>query len=134
MLFKKIKHYFYYLKQLKSNWYELSGPEFAMTHDWFWRVGTIINLPPDIVPQYGDPLIKENVKNYIAKVKEKMHTLGLMELIYVKEVKKLDEFNVKVVFGYKLLKLSDIIYFLQNSLVISLLIGFIYFLIKFIFF
>ena len=133
-LLRIIQNYFFYIKQIKHNWIELSSPNFAMTRDWFYRIGTVINLPPSIVPQYGDALIKENVKNYIAKVKVKMSEIGLNELIYVKTVKKIDDYNVKVVFGYKPLTFSHILIFFQNLLTLSILMGVIYFIINIVFF
>jgi len=134
MFFKKIQNYFYYIKQINKNWDTLSGPEFVMIKDWFYRIGTIINIPVDIVPEYGDSLLRENVKNYIDKVKNKMYQIGLMELIYVKTVEKIDDYNIKVVFGFKLIKASDIKLYLQNIITIGVLVSIFYFLIKIILF
>lgn len=134
MFFKKIQNYFYYIKQIKKNWADLSGPEFVMIKDWFYRIGTVINIPTEIVPEYGDSLLRENVKNYIDKVKNKMYQIGLMELIYVKTVEKIDDYNIKVVFGFKLIKASDIIVALQNFITVGVLSAILYFLINIVFF
>lgn len=101
-MLSKIKLYRAYKKSIKSLEKEVYD-NFKLERDYVNRLYTVINIDPKIVNQYypedvSSPIVKE----YVTKVDRYMRAQGLGELIAIREITRLDNFNVKVVFGFSL--------------------------------
>lgn len=125
-MYYRIKGYFIYRKVIKKNWEILSSPNFRMTKDWFNNIGTIINMPKDILDM-DNTLSKTIILDYVKKCEKQFYSMQIGDMTIPIETKKIDDFNYKVVFGYKYLKnwqiavLSIIKYLIYATLIVSII-------------
>ena len=71
------------------------------------------------VKTYGTSLTEKYIKEYISKVDTLFNTLGLSELIGIKEMSKIDEQNYLIVFGFSIFDTAK----LWNRIVIFSILG-----------
>lgn len=125
-LFNRIRGYFIYRKVIKQNWGILSGPSFKMTKDWFNNVGTVINMPENIL-DWENTLGKTIIIDYVKKCEKQFYQMNIGDMAKPVETVKIDDFNYKVVFGYKYLKnwqiavISILKYVLYATVIVGLL-------------
>lgn len=99
-MFKNWKLYRLYKKAIREMEPDLEK-NFRLERDYVYRLYTIINLDPKIVNQYyPEDISTTAINDYVTKVDRYMMAKGLSELIALREVTKLDNFNVKIVFGF----------------------------------
>lgn len=127
-ILNRIKGFFIYKKVIRDNWGTFSGPGFRMTRDWFFGIGTVINLPFDIT-SYDPNMATSVVRDYIKKCEKQFFSLGIYDMVSFKDAVKIDDYNYKVVFSYKHLSLAQLVTLrvLRYALIISGIIGIITF-------
>lgn len=99
-MFKKIRNYFSYRSIVMEHEDEMASPQFALRVDLLGRMYTVINIPPDLV-NYSKDMVETVIKQYISNTSSYLYGIGLMELVSVYAVQKLNEANYLVVFGYE---------------------------------
>lgn len=125
-MYYRIKGYFIYRKVIKKNWETLSGPKFKMTKDWFNNIGTIINMPKEILDM-ENTLSKTIILDYVKKCEKQFYSMQIGDMAIPIETIKIDDFNYKVVFGYKYLKnwqiaiLGILKYLIYASIIFSIM-------------
>jgi len=99
-VFKNWKLYRLYKKAVREMEPDLEK-NFRLERDYVYRLYTVINLDPKIVNQYyPEDISATAINDYVTKVDRYMMAKGLSELIALREVTKLDNFNIKIVFGF----------------------------------
>ena len=99
-MFKNWKLYRLYKKAVREMEPDLEK-NFRLERDYVYRLYTVINLDPKIVNQYyPEDISATAINDYVTKVDRYMMAKGLSELIALREVTKLDNFNIKIVFGF----------------------------------
>ncbi len=119
-IFKKIKLYFTYKKIIKKASFVLQN-ETNLRLDKVGRLYTVLNVNVEDIKNYGPKLssqiIQKYVNDYITRVDKLFLQIGLTELVGLLDIKKLDETNYLIIFGYSFLNTSRI----ANVLVFSTL-------------
>lgn len=101
-MLSKLKLYRAYKRTVKSLEKDVYD-NFRLERDYVNRLYTVINIDPKLVNQYYPEDVSGTiVKEYVTKVDRYMRAQGLGELIALREITRIDNFNVKVVFGFSL--------------------------------
>lgn len=113
-MFKKISLFNFYRRTIKECEKELAV-NFRLEKDLIYRLYTIVNIDPKLVEQYytediSGPIVTE----YVSKVHRYMSAKGLSELVAIREVEPIDNFNVRVVIGFSLFDTAKV----ANKLII----------------
>ena len=111
-LYIKIKLFFVYCKNLnKAKKYlnEKYGFNYNLLYEFF-TVINLIDIPKETQQQYGSSFAQVEIKKFIKLINEDLPKLELNELVNVYEIKKIDEYNYGIAFGYSLLSNKKIIY------------------------
>lgn len=98
-MIRKVITYIKYVRTLKKLWPEMSE-QFVLTKDITWTFGTVINMRPLDIKDYGPAMAEKIVKGYIRDMDRYCSAHGLRELVCVRSVKPIDALNYKVVFGF----------------------------------
>ena|ERR1035437_3132335 len=102
---KKIKLFFTYKNAIKQASFILQN-EMNLRFDRVGRLYTVLNLNAEDIANYGPKLsaqiVQKYINDYISKADKLFLNLGLTELIGLVEIKKIDELNYLIVFGYSL--------------------------------
>jgi hypothetical protein len=110
-LWKKIKLYFVYKKIVKQASFLLQN-ETNLRLDKVGRLYTVLNVNVEDIKNYGPKLsaqiIQKYVNDYIATVDKAFFQIGLTELVGLLDIKKLDETNYLIIFGYSFLNTKRI--------------------------
>lgn len=105
-LLKKIKLYFVYKKIVKQASFILQS-EANLRLDRVGRLYTVLNINAEDIKNYGPKLssqiIQKYVNDYISTVDKLFLKIGLTELVGLLDIKKIDDTNYLVVFGYSFL-------------------------------
>ncbi len=113
---KKISLFFTYRKAIKQSSFLILN-EVNLRSDRVGRLYTILNLNSEDILNYGPKLssqiVQKYINDYMSKVDKMFLQLGLNELIGLMEIKKIDELNYLVVFGYSFFNSARV----ANSLV-----------------
>ena len=105
-MFKNFKLYLAYRKVLKENSKELLDI-FKLQIDAVDRLYTVINLDPKLVEKYyTEDLSGPTIREFLGKVDRYMTAKGLMELVGIRKITKVDDFNYLVVLGFTLFDTS----------------------------
>ena len=112
----KISLFFTYRKAIKQSSFLILN-EVNLRSDRVGRLYTILNLNSEDILNYGPKLssqiVQKYINDYMSKVDKMFLQLGLNELIGLMEIKKIDELNYLVVFGYSFFNSARV----ANSLV-----------------
>jgi hypothetical protein len=101
-VFKKLRLFNLYRRTIKECEAELSE-NFRLEKDLVYRLYTVVNIDPKLVEQYyTEDISGPVVKDFVIKVDRYMRAKGLGELVALRDVQPLDNFNVKVVMGFSL--------------------------------
>ena len=113
---KKISLFFTYRKAIKQSSFLILN-EVNLRSDRVGRLYTILNLNSEDILNYGPKLssqiVQKYINDYMSKVDKMFLQLGLNELIGLMEIKKIDELNYLVIFGYSFFNSARV----ANSLV-----------------
>lgn len=105
-LLKKIKLYFVYKKIAKQASFMLQN-EANLRLDRVGRLYTVLNINAEDIKNYGPKLssqiTQKYVNDYITTVDKLFFQLGLTELVGLLDIKKIDDTNFLIVFGYSFL-------------------------------
>lgn len=119
-LYIKLKLFFIYCKKLnKAKKYltDKYGFQYNLLYE-FYTVLNLVDIPDTVQQQYGNAFAQVEIKKFIKLINDDLPKLDLTELVNVYEVKKLDEYNYGIAFGYSLISNKKIIY----SMLISILV------------
>lgn len=108
----KLRFFFVYwknLKQSKKFLQEKYGFLFNIFQEFYITI-TLEDAPDELKQKYGSALAKHEIDKFITKINNDLPKLELNELVKVYEIKKLDEFNYGVAFGYREIYSRKIIY------------------------
>lgn len=101
-MFNRFKLYLAYRKFLKENSKELLEI-FNLQIDTVDRLYTVINLDPKQVEKYyTEDLSGPTIREFLGKVDRYMLTKGLIELVGILKIDRIDDFNYLVVLGFTL--------------------------------
>lgn len=104
-LYRKIKFFFTYRKNILKNLQYLSEKYGLVSNIWLelYTTITFVDAPPEMVQKYGKTaLVEKELKEYITKLNSDLPKLELDELLNLYEIKKLDDNNYGIAFGYAL--------------------------------
>lgn len=106
-LYKKLKVYFIYRKIIKANKSFLVDPKFNLKIDRLCRLYTVLNFPDNYgtnseseAKTYGQQIVKKTLDDYVRSVDYLLTQVGLIEMTGLLETKRIDDYNILVVFGY----------------------------------
>lgn len=114
-IWKKFKLFFEYKKIIKENKTKLLT-KFNLRIDWSKRLYTVLNIPENIdIDKYGsdvqvnkqkfefeNKLSHSYIQKYIASVDKHLKKIGLQELVGIYDIRKIDNRNYLLIFGYTL--------------------------------
>lgn len=107
-MFKKIRLFNFYRRTIKECEQELVD-NFKLEKDLVYRLYTVVNIPPKLVEQYyPEDISGPMVKEFVGKVDRYMKAKGLGELLALRDVQQIDNFNVKIVMGFSLLDTAKV--------------------------
>lgn len=105
-IFKKIKLFKEYKTQVLEN-AEFFEKKYALEYNNWYELYTTITLkdaPEDLIKSYGtDSLIQTEVKKYIKNFRTDLQTLNLEEFFNVYEIKKINDYDYGITFGFSLI-------------------------------
>lgn len=104
-LFKAYNFFKIYKKNILKNETYLFN-KYGLEINLWYELYTTIDLtdaPEDLIKNYGSALAEIEIKKYIKSIKNDSEKLELEELIDVYEIKKINNFNYGIAFGYKLM-------------------------------
>ncbi len=110
-IWKKIKLYFVYTGIIKRGNYLLQN-EANLRVDRVTRLYTVLNIDEEDIKNYGPKLsnqiVQKYINEYINKVDRLFNTMGLTELVGLMEIRKINELNYLIVFGYSIFNTSKV--------------------------
>jgi hypothetical protein len=123
---KKVKLFYSYRKSTKQSAFLLQN-EANLRIDRVGRLYTVLALNAEDIQNYGPKLssqiVQKYINDYILKVDKIFFQLGLNELVGLMEIKKIDELNYLVVFGYSLFNSAKVANWLVTIGIVSLLVA-----------
>lgn len=120
--FNKIKNYFIYLEWIFKKRSYLDQ-QFRLRIDNIGRIYTVINMPDDVL-KYGTDLSINKVQLFVRQVGSYFKQENIYEFIMVRNVKRIDEINYLIVFGFSQidqLKLVQTIITVLSSITLGIL-------------
>lgn len=123
-LYRTIKFFLVYRRNILKNRTYLSE-KFGLNISWIYEMYTTISLidaPRELKEKYGAALPEFEIRNYIKSFNASLPKLELEELVNVYEIKKLNNTDYGVAFGYSLANNSKIIVS-ALSILLTLIIG-----------
>lgn len=103
-MFKKIKLYKIYKRFIRDNESFLEK-NLKLRRDYTNFLYTVVNIDPETVNKYyteNEKVSKPIINEYIKKVDAFFSKNNMSELVAIRKVKRIDDFNWKVEFGYSL--------------------------------
>jgi hypothetical protein len=103
-MFKKIKLYKIYKRFIRDNETFLEK-NLKLRRDYTNFLYTVVNIDPETVNKYyteNEKVSKPIINEYIKKVDTFFSKNNMSELVAIRTVKRIDDFNWKVEFGYSL--------------------------------
>jgi len=104
-IFKKIKLFKEYKSFVKEH-SDIFFKEFGLEYNNWYELYTTISFkdaPEEIINSTGlDALVEVEIKKYIKKFSLKLEDLNLYEFVNLYEIKKINEYNYGITFGYSL--------------------------------
>lgn len=128
-IYRIIKFFFLYRKQLLNNRKYLED-KYGFSMNLFLEFYTtiiLVDMPKELKDKFGATAIEMEIKKFVKLVMDDLDKLELNELVTVYEIKKIDNDNYGIAFGFKLAKNKKIV--LGISAVIIALLGITTFLI-----
>lgn len=111
-IFKKIKLFKEYKTQVLDN-AEFFEKKYALEYNNWYELYTTITLkdaPEDLIKSYGtESLIQTEVKKYIKNFRKDLQILNLEEFFNVYEIKKINDYDYGITFGFSLINNRKII-------------------------
>lgn len=109
-IFKKIRLYFYFRKQIKRHKSDLLL-KFNMRVDRVTRLYTVLNIPPELIPDaYNlkksdiDRLSAQFIREYSNAVSDFLDNIPVKELYSFYQVDKIDKYGHLIVIGFSLFR------------------------------
>lgn len=102
--FRSIRLFFDYRRNVIKNKLYLNE-KFGLEVSWIYEMYTTVTLadaPEDMKQKYGSALAEYEIKKYISAVNANLAKLGLEELVNVYEIKRLNNDEYGIAFGYAL--------------------------------
>lgn len=102
--FRSIRLFFDYRRNIIENKLYLNE-KFGLEVSWIYEMYTTITLvdvPDEMKQKYGSALPEYEIKKYITAVNSNLPKLGLEELVNVYEIKRLNNDEYGIAFGYAL--------------------------------
>jgi len=103
-VFKKYRLYKAYKKFIRDKEAILES-KFRLRRDYTNFLYTVVNLDPDTVNKYyaeNENVAKPAINEYIKSVDSFFRKFGMQEFVAIRKIKRLDDFNWKVEFGFSL--------------------------------
>lgn len=103
-LYRTIKFFFVYRKNILKNRVYLEdkyGFNINLLLEMYTTL-TLVDAPKDLKEKLGKALVEMELKKFIAMVNADLPKLELDELVNVYEIKRIDDDNWGIAFGYKL--------------------------------
>lgn len=124
-MFRKILGYFKYREIIKEN-RKVLAKRYNFRYDWLYgRLYTVINIDEDkqeVLRAYGYEFLDNEVKKFIASVDSYFFTIGLVDLISISKIDRIDTVNVLVVLRYRYKIHQTILYILMGLGITTLLV------------
>lgn len=123
-LYRAIKFFFIYRQNIQKNRKFLEdkyGFNVNLLYEIYTTV-TLVDAPKDLKEKFGKSFVESELKKFIALVNADLPKLELDELVNIYEIKKIDNDNWGVAFGYALANNTRIILIIL-TLVLLLLTG-----------
>ena len=138
---KRFFHLIKYIKLLKKNKNVLADSKIndnpnplGIQYDWIYRLYTVLNLPledKEFVEKFGFQdnknvyYVENKVKLHIIEINKFLFELGILEYVELdpKNIKQLDEYNVRIVLKFKYLNLKFLARLLITLGVITFIAG-----------
>jgi len=131
-LYRAIKFFFVYRKNILKNRIYLEekyGFNINLLYEMYTTI-TLTDAPKDLKEKYGKSFVELELKKFIALVNSDLPKLELDELVNIYEIKKIDNDNWGIAFGYALANNTRLILFMLGViLALTIGLGFLIFLI-----
>jgi len=103
-LYRIIKFFFIYRKNILKNGAYLQEKYGFNMNFWceIYTTLTLVDAPKDIKDKFGKAFIEIELKKFIALINKDLPKLELDELMNVYEIKRIDDDNWGIAFGYAL--------------------------------
>ena len=131
-LYRAIKFFFVYRKNILKNRKYLED-KYGFNINLLYEIYTTIVLtdaPADLKEKYGKSLVELELKKFIALVNADLPKLELEELVNIYEIKKIDNDNWGIAFGYSLANNTQII-LIMLGLLLAILTGSVFLIFSF---
>lgn len=104
-IFKKIKLFKEYKKSIKEH-QEIFENQFGLEYNNWYELYTTISFkdtPEELINSTGmDSIVEVEIKKYIRNFSATLENINLYEFINLYEIKKLNNYNYGITFGYSL--------------------------------
>lgn len=138
-IFKRLKLYYFYHNTIMNNKDILN--ELGYSIDWFGKIGKMVKIPEGKIPadfltrtKDIDMFAKSEVNNEMKVIRSFLTEIGLMELVKVYKVKRVERFTSEMQLGFSLINTNifgkGVLYSTISLIALTLLIFLINFLIS----
>lgn len=122
-MFKKIKNFLFYKKEIKKNLFSLQQ-KFNVRIDGAKRMYTVVNVPEELIGEAFslkktdiDRISETYVRQYYVDLGNELNSYGLIELFDVYEIRKVDKYSYLLVVGFKQFKSQNYYNFLYYGVI-----------------
>jgi hypothetical protein len=122
-MFKKLKNFFFYKKEIKKNLFSLQQ-KFNVRIDGAKRMYTVVNVPEELIGEAFslkktdiDRISETYVRQYYVDLGNELNSYGLIELFDVYEIRKVDKYSYLLVVGFKQFKSQNYYNFLYYGVI-----------------
>jgi len=116
--FKKLKMMISYFNIIRDNRDKIinnGDNEFKLRIDRVGRIYTVVNVPEE-TEVYGVDIAKNRLTAFINKIDILFIEIGLPEMVGIRDIKEVDDFNYLIIFGFSHI---NTVKFFRNFLIIT---------------
>lgn len=116
-MFRKTLGYFKYRNIIKEN-REVLAKRYNFRYDWLYgRLYTVLSIAEDkqeVLKAYGYEFLDNEVKKFLSSIDNYFFTIGLVDIVSISKIDRIDTVNVLIVLRYKYKLHQTILYALMG--------------------